>query len=182
MLLDHMRPARGSALRDLRRRVEAQIAELEVPEPFSIEALCDQVARRRGRPIELRAIHEDDPTMPCGLWLQMTARDVILYEGTASMPLRENIIAHELGHLLADHACDSRQLESYRARLMPRLALNPSLLNRVLGRVSYTTAQEQEAEMFAWLLLSSVRRAGEGRTRDVSSPIGRAAALLGPSA
>ncbi|MEJ5869380.1 hypothetical protein WDV85_16740 [Pseudokineococcus sp. 5B2Z-1] len=157
------------------------MAEVDVPEPFSIEALCENVARRRGRPIELRAFYESDPTMPCGLWLQMPERDVIYYEGAVSLPLRENIIAHELGHILADHPCDQQELDVYRARLMPTLALNPSLLTRVLGRVSYTTAREQEAEMFAWLLLGSVRSPDAAEARGDASAQGRAAALLGPS-
>lgn len=172
-----------ASTRQLRRRVEARIAALDIPDPFDIDVLCDRVARRQGRPIELRPMHEDDPTVPCGLWLQMPTRDVILFEASASTPHRDLIVAHELGHLLANHPCDPRLLEEYRTRVMPDLALNPDLLTRVLGRVSYTTPAEQEAELFAWLLLHRSRTDGdESHTaQDMTDPVARAIALLGPS-
>ncbi|MEJ5913770.1 hypothetical protein [Pseudokineococcus sp. 1T1Z-3] len=170
-------------LRQLRRRVEGRIAALDIPEPFNIDVLCDRIAQRQGRPIDLRPMHEDDPTVPCGMWLQMPSRDVILFEASASTPHRDLIVAHELGHLLANHPCDPRLLEAYRARAMPDLALNPDLLTRVLGRVSYTTPAEQEAELFAWLLLNRSRGDVDEShaTQDLDDPVARAIALLGPS-
>lgn len=42
-------------LRQLRRKVEARLEELEVPAPFDVTLLCERLAARRGRPIRLRA-------------------------------------------------------------------------------------------------------------------------------
>ncbi|WP_245545740.1 hypothetical protein [Nocardia higoensis] len=67
----------------------------------------------------------------------------------------DQIIAHETGHMLLDHADGSAGLEGIR-QLLPDI--DPALISRVLGRSEFSDHQEDEAELFADMLLSGVSR------------------------
>jgi hypothetical protein len=151
--------------RPLRRRCQALVDRLELPEPFDIRALVDAVGTRRGRPIHLIAMRE--PLAPvCGVWLSTSDFDAIFYEAATSPLHREHIIAHELGHLLAEHEAPATMTDDVAQVLLPDL--DPALVRRALNRSNYTTAEEREAEMFASLLsLAASRR---GRTASWVAP------------
>jgi hypothetical protein len=94
-------------------------------------------------------------TAPCGMWLSVGQTDYIFFEANTSRLHSEHIILHELGHILSDHALSTSVADSVFHQLMPDL--DPSTIRRVLGRVSYTNEQEQEAEMLASLVRAKAR-------------------------
>src|SRR5664279_1329451 len=47
---------------------------------------------------------EPDDDEPTGMWMPTATADCIFFDATASPGRREQIIGHELGHLLLDHA------------------------------------------------------------------------------
>ena len=88
-------------LKQLRRRCEAQLREIDLPTPFDIRSFCDAVGARRGRPIRLCPVTSQ--AGPFGLWAAGTGIDYIFYERSTSPLHQEHIILHEVSHLLCGH-------------------------------------------------------------------------------
>jgi hypothetical protein len=131
------------------------VARLDVPVPLDVRALCAQIARSRGRPIQLRPIAMPADS-PCGVWLASAAGDYIFYEQHTSGLHQEHIILHELGHLLCDHHTEELGGLEISRLLMPNL--DPSLVRKVLSRSHYSAGEEQEAELIASLILEHASR------------------------
>src|SRR5690348_8656507 len=127
----------------LTARCRARLDELDLPRPFDVRAMCADLGRRRGRPVELveMALPADAPS---GLWLSTGQRDYIVYEQATSLLHQEHIILHELSHMLCGHTGGSRLREEHASRLFPQL--DSGMIRRVLGRAGYTSEEEQEAE------------------------------------
>ncbi len=114
-------------------------------------------------------------TGACGLWLGTEEADYVFYEARTAPVHREHIILHEIGHVLCDHhriVTDGDDGPAARLLGDP----HPGLVRRLMARTSYTTTEEQEAEMIASLIQS----AGEGGR--VAGPVGRLGAFLGVTA
>ncbi|MEV0374823.1 ImmA/IrrE family metallo-endopeptidase [Streptomyces sp. NPDC050636] len=115
----------------------------------------ERLSADRGRPIQLVPLPLGAET-PCGMWLATDAFDVIVVEADTSSLHQDHIIAHELAHMLCNHG-DSAEFETAMMRdLMPNL--DPRRVREMLGRTSYSTAEEQEAEIVASLILERVTR------------------------
>jgi hypothetical protein len=137
------------AWRRLRRTCKARLAGFEVPRPFSVEALCAQVSRSRDRALHLHRLpFPAAPDLPCGMWISMPDADHVFYAEGAGALHQQNIILHEIGHMLCDHEMDAG---GGLAALLTDL--DPSVVRRVLMRTRYSTPQEEEAEMTAALIL-----------------------------
>jgi len=149
----------------LRRRCEDRLRGLRVPSPFDLDVFCDEVAARRGRPLLRQAVPGLSADAPCGLWVSTDRADHVFYDPGTSPLHAEHIVLHELAHILSGHSSDDGTL----ARLFPDL--DPAVVRRALGRVSYTTAQEREAEMMASLI--------RGRSARPRTTLGRVADALG---
>jgi hypothetical protein len=149
------RKERGQ-LRDLRRRCEATIADLAIPEPFDLDTLCAHMAKRRGRPVRLASMpHTSSMAAPCGMWVALAEEDIILIEAQTSALHHDQIGLHEIAHIICDHDnADSMRADSL-GSLMPNL--DPGMVRRVLGRASDDHPQEREAEMVATLLGERIR-------------------------
>ena len=133
----------------LRRRSRERLAGFEVPRPFSIEALRAQVAASRGRELHLHPLpYPGAADLPCGLWVSTAAADHVFHARGASALHQQNIILHEIGHMLCDHtlAHDDSGLTALLGDL------DPAVVRRVLLRTRYSTPEEQEAEMVAALI------------------------------
>ncbi|MET9226222.1 hypothetical protein [Lentzea sp. NPDC003310] len=142
--------------RRLRRRSLARLAGFEVPTPFSIEALCAQVSAARGRDLHLHPLpYTGAADLPCGLWICTVEADHVFHARGASASHQQNIVLHEIGHMLCDHslADDDNGLTALLGDL------DPAVVRRVLQRTRYSTPEEQEAEMVAALIRE---RAGWG--------------------
>ncbi|SEF24677.1 protein of unknown function [Amycolatopsis pretoriensis] len=134
--------------------------------------VCLRLGEHRDKPIHLVPQAMDVPG-PSGLWIKTSRADYIVYQCAGTTPLhQEHIIAHEVGHLLADHPSDEDDDAAWRA-LMPDIP--PDVIRRALrGRTSYDTEFEREAETLASVLLETTVRA-QLLTRPGRSPRARRA-------
>lgn len=126
-------------------RLRDAVASLDVPDPFDIEELVRRVARRRGRPITLRAL-PIGPNGPSGMWLALRDADLICYEAGTNAVHQAHIVLHELGHMLCGHEAGVSHENALRF-LLP--TLDPAAVARVLHRGPYHDDEEREAERFA---------------------------------
>ena len=152
-------------MKGLRWRSERRLRGLEVPSPFDLDTFCAELATRRGRPLIRRPIPGLSADAPCGLWIATDRADHVFYDPGTSPLHAEHIVLHELAHMICGHSGADGSL----ARLFPDL--DPATVRRVLGRVSYTTEQEREAEMLASLI--------RGRTAPPPGSIGPLADAFG---
>ncbi|MFB9364173.1 hypothetical protein [Actinoplanes nipponensis] len=125
---------------------------------------------------------------PCGLWISVPDADYVFYDPGTSRLHAEHIVLHELSHMLSGHTTGlNADLQAGPAadggvigRLVPDL--DPTTIETILGRTSYTTAQEREAEILASLIRArSGRRPAAGRLSHAGLPgdtLGRVADVL----
>lgn len=135
----------------LRRHCEQVVSGLGLSQPFDVPDLCRLVGQRRGRPIHLLPMSLPAAS-PCGMWVHTGAFDAIFYQRDTSPLHQLLIIGHELGHLLAGHQT-AEVLDPQASRLLLP-DLDPNLVQRFLGRGSYSATEEREAEMIGSLLLA----------------------------
>lgn len=139
-----------------RERCSQLLADIGLPQPFTMEAFCQRLGVQRGKPLQLLPIGDTGNVGPSGVWVEMADRDVVLYDATTSPFHQQLIVAHEVGHMTCDHYPGSVLDEEVAALLLPNL--DPALVRRILSRTDYSSREEREAETFATLLL---QRAGE---------------------
>lgn len=149
--------------------LSAIVKQMPIPVPWDRDQFIARVSEMRGRPIHLVPV--DTASLidsPCGLWLRRDADDLLLYaEGTSNYHI-DQIVCHEVGHMVLGHS----QMLSYRANrddteqlchdLMPDL--DPETVRAVLARGEYSDKQEQEAETFASLLMVAAAESTEARS------------------
>lgn len=146
-----MRPRRTN-VRKLIRRCRAAVDQLDLPEPFDVGELCRRTGNARGRPITVAPLPLSGAA-PCGLWLGTPSTDLIFFEANTSPAHQNHIILHELGHVLCHEQNGALDEDLLRA-LFPNLS--PELVRNALGRTRYSAVEEQEAEIFAHLVLERV--------------------------
>ena len=139
-------------VRALKRQCVSRVKGLSLPVPFDLRAFCDLVAIRRERPIELRPVVTH--AGPWGLWAASDSTDYIFYESDTSPLHQEHIILHEVSHLICGHQPVLANKEDLLSELFPDLS--PDTVRRVLGRFTYSRAEEREAEVLASVLLERI--------------------------
>jgi hypothetical protein len=147
--------------RELRKRCQRVVDLLGLPQPFSLELFLSQLESRRGRRIRLMPIQTHIALSgQCGLWIETEDVDFIFYDEDTTPFHQRLIIEHECAHIICADPESGMAAESLKIdELLPHL--DPSLIQRVLGRDCYTDAQEEEAEMIASLIMShDIRTAG----------------------
>lgn len=169
---------RGRDAAELWERCRRTVEELELPDPFDIEAFIASLARERGRPIDLMPVTAQ-PNLPCGLVVTTDRADWIVYRADTTAVHRQHILLHEAAHLVCGHAevngagpdagaeagtgkgigADGAAAAS----LMPHLSAD--LIRSVLGRTVYGEPDEREAELVASLILQRVQRSGRRGAR-----------------
>lgn len=137
-------------------RIEELVRTLPVPYPFDRNVLIDNLARDRGRPIQLLAVDAGAlADSPCGMWVSTDDCDWICHESGTTEYHIDQIVAHEIGHMMLGHSNapqfdDARGIEWCR-RFLP--SLDPSTVQEIFGRTNHSTNEERDAEMFAHLLM-----------------------------
>ncbi|PJE03599.1 MAG: hypothetical protein CK429_32875 [Mycobacterium sp.] len=136
----------------------AMARELPIPVPWDRDLFIQNIAEMRGRPITL--IPTETAALadsPCGLWLTRDDDDLILHEVGTSEYHIDQIVCHEIGHMVLGHgrtrafgADRDREIEMCRL-VMPDI--DPAAVNAVLGRTDFASDQERDAEMFASILM-----------------------------
>jgi hypothetical protein len=161
--------------KELRRVCEERLLCLGLPKPLTMVDLCERVAKRRGIPIRLVPVAAR-LRGPCGLWVATPDEDLIFFEESTSRFHQDHIVAHEIGHIVSDHVGVALQEDEVANLLVPNLS--GSLIGRVLGRVSYSTQEEREAEMLASLILEHLAWTPPEPTPPTSSEVANAVAEL----
>ncbi len=141
----------------LHRRCERLLRELPIVVPFDIGAFCEAVAAKRGRPILLRP--ETLHSRPYGC-VQVTATaDIISYAQNTGLLHQQQIILHEVAHLLWGHFIPNVPLPNPRERASNAILSEiPPFLLDSLQRSGQWTIEEREAE----LLASRIRQRAAG--------------------
>ena len=157
--------------RELRRRCDGLVRALVevggIPDPFTIDEFIAKLAARRGRRIELRP-NDYVPGGACGMWLKLADVDIIIYARTAPLH-EEHIVLHEVGHMLGEHSGHAGGNDHFIRILMPDL--DPAMVRSLLSRGSYTDAEEQEAELFATLILERAADRRPGRQAHLDADV-----------
>ncbi|MEV5880101.1 regulator component [Streptomyces sp. NPDC052101] len=132
----------------------------------------ERVEELRGRPLILRELPDQVASAgACGLWLGTDDADYVFYE-TRTVPFhQQHIILHELAHVLCDHGGVMDMGGAFAGPVFNDLQSH--LVKRLMARTSYTTAEEQEAEMIASLIQSA------GNPRRSAGPLERIGSFLG---
>jgi hypothetical protein len=144
----------------------AMARKLPIPVPWDRDVFIKNLTEMRGRAIKL--IPTDTAALtdsPCGLWLARDDDDLILHEiGTSDYHI-DQIVGHELGHILLGHG-RSRAFGLDRAReqdlcrqVLPDI--DPETVRAVLARADFASDQERDAEMFGSLLMIAAAEANE---------------------
>ncbi len=142
-------------------RCQARLQGLEIPRPWSIEAFRRSVSRHRGRPLHLHPL--PGPTGPeglCGLCVATEGADHVWFQPGTSPLHQDHIILHEFAHLICGHQVIDDDVAL--RRLFPDL--DPDLVRGVLGRGSFSSEQEQEAEILADMIMQEAARSRRNAT------------------
>ncbi|MGH3580213.1 MAG: hypothetical protein ACRDUB_01390 [Mycobacterium sp.] len=140
--------------------------ELPIPVPWDRDVFIQNIAAQRGRPIHLIPTETAALTgSPCGLWLTRDNDDLILHEiGTSDYHI-DQIVCHEIGHMMLGHgrtrafgADRDREIEMCQ-QVLPDI--DPAAVNAVLGRTDFASDQERDAEMFASILMIAAAEAAD---------------------
>ena len=163
----------------LRRRCERRLKDIPVPNPFDLDVFSAALAAHRGRPLILQPMPGLSAGAPCGLWISVPTADYVFYDPETSRLHAEHIVLHELSHMISGHTTgiDAGPAAGDGAvgRLVPDL--DPRTIDTILGRASYTTAQEREAETLASLIRARSAQ-GPATGRRPSDTLGRIADVL----
>ncbi|MFJ9865359.1 hypothetical protein [Streptomyces sp. NPDC101165] len=156
--------------RNLRRQCQLIVDRLGLPRPFSVEALCHQLAEQRRRPLRLMPLPPEAGAIgACGLWLSTSTSDFIFVERNTSQPHQEHIILHEIGHMLFEHRTLSPADPASMSEIFSDLG--PDVLRRFLARTNYSTRHEREAEMLASLIRTTAEESALERPLSVLSKL-----------
>lgn len=142
----------------VRRRCQARLRQLALPEPFDLAALCRSVSTGRGRELHVRGIPGPaSRARPCGIWIATEGDDWIFVDQQTSPLHRQHIVLHELAHMLCGHTASELPENDMLRRLFPDLS--PAMVKSVLSRSSYQSEYEREAELLASLILARAQPA-----------------------
>lgn len=152
-----MGEGRGGSTRECveTRQVFAALKDLPIPRPWNLRAFIDALQEQRCRPIRLEPYPAEAQLQhPCGMWIRCEDADIIFYERSTSQYHCQHIILHEIGHMVLGHEPLSVDAPGPGAmqQLMPDV--DAAAMVKVLGRTTFDNEVENEAELFASLLLS----------------------------
>lgn len=141
----------------------ALVRTLPVPVPWDRNRFIDGVARLRGRPIRVVPTVDKLALSPCGLWMKRDHDDIIIHEAGTSEYHVDQIVCHEIGHMVLEHDGGPRQAASAgdEAKMVYATALagfDPST-GAILGRSRFDDERERDAEMFASIVMLTAAEA-----------------------
>ncbi|MFD8847663.1 secondary metabolite protein [Streptomyces sp. NPDC059604] len=136
----------------LRRQCEEQLRGVEISDPYAVDEVCRQLAIRRDRPLHLHELPElGGANAPCGIVLAFEREDHIFHVAATSERHRAQVVRHELAHLLLGHAGGPDTVVKSLLAVLPA-SVDPTAVLSALGRTSYDSEQEYDAEMAAMCL------------------------------
>jgi hypothetical protein len=132
-------------------RYAAIVRGLDLPVPFDLGQFVVGLERQRQRPIRLRPF-SFGPGCPCGVWISSADADYVYHEAGTTPFHATHIAVHELAHMLLDH--QHREAWEWLLRVLAP-DVDQALIQLILGRSAYSTAEERDAETLASLILSN---------------------------
>jgi hypothetical protein len=139
--------------RGVRARCLAVISALPMPRPFDMERFRLLLGCDRGRALRLIAT----PGVSGGLWIATADEDHVFYPKDVPPLGQLHAIAREIGHMVLGHAGAPAATSEIARLLLP--SMDPELVVRTLvrtGYAGYAAADEEEADLFALLLLDHI--------------------------
>jgi hypothetical protein len=128
------------------------VRELDIPVPFTLERFLREVGQRRGRPIRTGTFTGAGPGVPCGLWIRTTAVDYIYSVAETTAYHRQQIILHEVAHMLLGHGEDAEAADVPGCALPPGSGSGTGGSFPGRGAEGYRSEEEQDAENLASLI------------------------------
>jgi hypothetical protein len=132
---------------------------LDVPRPWNLIGFVDALACARGRAIRLiphSGLAGRSGTY--GLSIARDGDDIIVYDDATSSYHAEQIVLHEIGHVLLEHTSPEVDVGAPPVLIEHLLPdLDPATVRCVLGRSAFDAPQERQAELFASLVMSQCR-------------------------
>jgi hypothetical protein len=145
-------------LAPIRREAADAAAGLGLGGSFGLDELLDAVSAGRGRPIDIQAVRGLGAGQVTALWLSLPEVELILHAETESELYREQVILHELAHMVLGHDVLDGESSAVHS-LLPDLS--GALVRGALARCHERSHREVAAELLADLLatgLSGSRR------------------------
>lgn len=143
------------------QRTSRDVARL-IPAPWNLLEFIANVARQRGRPINIVEFDFDAESKISGAWRSGDNEDTILVPATTSGLRREAIVAHEVAHMMLGHSPAELGFlgEDAVADVMPMMLVADSdLARKFLFRHAYDKVAEADAEQLATLIISAITAA-----------------------
>lgn len=146
----HPNPARRSSTR-LEERCEERVSGLGLPlsDELSIEELCQHIGDLRQRSVRIILLALPSAG-PHGLWVATEAHDYIFVEKLLVPVHQQQVILHEIGHVVCDHHASPILTEEASQLLLP--SLNVNVVRQVMGREHSNSEAEIEAEYVGSLI------------------------------
>ncbi|MEU9144171.1 hypothetical protein [Streptomyces sp. NPDC048349] len=141
----------GPPANPLAERCREKVRGLRLPpgQKLTIGELCDYVGTLRGRQVHIVTLALPS-TGPHGLWVSTETRDYIFAEERLVPVHQQQVILHEIGHVVCDHDTSPVMSGDASRLLMP--SLDPALVRRVMGREHGDSEAELEAELVGSLI------------------------------
>ncbi len=149
-------------MRQLREELAGALEAARPATPDEVfAALCAQLSKRRGRPVEYHLV-EFPPQTASGLYLDMVDRDIICVQSNTHPFHQLVIFGHEAWHMIAGHCGRHEPRTAAAAELATGDAALDSTVHKVAARTDFRQAEETEAETFGLELGAGLRKWLEG--------------------
>ncbi|WP_405616603.1 ImmA/IrrE family metallo-endopeptidase [Streptomyces sp. NBC_01511] len=122
---------------------------LPLSERLPVEELCAHIGELRGRPVRVISLRLPRVS-PHGLLVSTGTSDYIFVEERLAPVHHQQVLLHEIGHVVCDHEASTVLSADASELLLP--SLDPSLIRRVMGREHADSEAEIEAEMVGSLI------------------------------
>lgn len=133
----------------LEERCAERVRSLGLPlhESLTVEEICEHIGALRQRPVRVVPL----PRISLhGLLVSTEANDYIFVDKRLVPVHRQQVLLHEIGHVVCDHETSSTLIGDASRVLFP--SLDPDLILRVVGRDHTDSDAEIEAEMVGSLI------------------------------
>lgn len=143
-----------------------------------VDALCERMGRRLGRSIVHHAVRFQTAAVS-GMWLATDSANHLLYERDTSPLHQVTIVGHELWHMETGEVgiiVDDAEL----ADVLSPTSSEPAVTRIIAQRTNCSLAKEQESELFASVLATTVSRWLPTSAQATRGALMRLEGVLGP--
>lgn len=132
--------------------------QLQLPANVSLESLVERLELLRGRRIRIVETEHLSGKKICGLWIPREETDVIYHAVTEGLLHRQQMILHELSHMILRHDEDDGAVWQ---GIRVFEALSGEVVKKALARGDFRSDLEATAEHLADFLAAAIRDASQ---------------------